>query len=236
VVEAYFFGQAAKSGMGKKLGRPLKDQRYSRLLVLLMVLLAAGTLLPAAPLGDIVFSLIFFGAVLQAIDTSTHRHSRWFKGYVGLAAIGFSLEIIRQMAGVAPSHSPVFLLRNGIYSAFMILSMVVITQQLFQQRQVTKDLLQGAICVYLLAATLWADLYQSIAVVDPKAFYFALERQNFNPYLYFSFMTLTTTGYGDIVPANRVVMLLANLQSLFGQLFPAIVIARLVSLYDREKS
>lgn len=54
--------------------------------------------------------------------------------------------------------------------------------------------------------------------------------------LYFSFVTLTSTGYGDIVPLNPIVRSLANLESVIGQLFPATLLARIVTLHLRDRS
>ena len=54
--------------------------------------------------------------------------------------------------------------------------------------------------------------------------------------MYYSFTTLTTLGYGDIVPLNKIAMVVHNIESVFGQLFPAVFIAKLVSLYSVEDS
>ncbi len=75
-------------------------------------------------------------------------------------------------------------------------------------------------------------LYQSISLLDSKAFFYSVERKGIYQLMYYSFTTLTTLGYGDIVPLNRLAMVLCNMESIIGQLYPAVFIARLVSLYS----
>lgn len=104
------------------------------------------------------------------------------------------------------------------------------------ESQVTADLVKGGICIYFLVAILWSLLYEAIAVFDPLAFLILPEHKDNNPYVYFSFITLTSTGFGDILPINPVAKLLASFEAMFGQLYLAIVIARLVSLYSSQNS
>ena len=97
------------------------------------------------------------------------------------------------------------------------------------------------IAAYLLLALTWTFAYTLVALGDPAAFSFpaaALNLQNLHGrLLYFSTTTLTSVGYGDITPVNPVARALAALEGIFGQLFPVILIARLVSmqLHYRER-
>ena len=105
--------------------------------------------------------------------------------------------------------------------------------------------IRGAIVIYLLLGGIWAMLYQVVALTIPHAFHLpegiaggdadALQRL----LTYFSFITLTTTGYGDITPIHPVARTLTMLEALVGQLYPAITLARLVSLavlHQKEKT
>jgi hypothetical protein len=84
-----------------------------------------------------------------------------------------------------------------------------------------------------MAGLVWADAYQLVMLYVPHAFAGistlegAVDRSS---WVYFSFATLTTVGYGDIVPVAPIARSLSNLEALIGQLYPAIVLARLVSL------
>jgi voltage-gated potassium channel Kch len=88
--------------------------------------------------------------------------------------------------------------------------------------------------VFLLLGLAWTFAYTLVALGDPAAFSFpaaTLNLQNLHArLLYFSTMTLTTVGYGDITPVNPVARSLAALEAITRQLFPVILLARLVSM------
>jgi hypothetical protein len=112
---------------------------------------------------------------------------------------------------------------------------VTIGMNVFGPGKVTFDRIDGAIALYILIGVLWAQAYLLVSSVVPKAFYSAtlhsssLDR---SIWIYFSFVTLTTAGYGDILPVAPQARSLTNLEALVGQLYPAIVLARLVSLHS----
>jgi hypothetical protein len=88
----------------------------------------------------------------------------------------------------------------------------------------------GAVAVYLLIGLIWARLYQVVEVLSPGAFRIP-EGESINPAVlnYFSFVTLATTGYGDITPINIVARNLCIIEAIVGQLYLVILISRLVS-------
>jgi len=90
--------------------------------------------------------------------------------------------------------------------------------------------MEGAIVVYLLTALLFALLYHIIFLLQGQSAFSGLSNYERSEFMYFSLTTLTTVGYGDITPVNQFARSLANLEALNGQLYPAILIARLVSL------
>jgi Ion channel len=100
--------------------------------------------------------------------------------------------------------------------------------------EVDRELLCGAVGAYLLLGVFWANTYQIINFVDPEAFHGldggVLKR---SALYYFSFTTLTTTGYGDIMAVDPLVRMWAIFEAIIGSMYNAIVIARLVSLYGR---
>ena len=110
---------------------------------------------------------------------------------------------------------------------------LMVIWQIFREGPITRQRVQGSIVIYLLLGLIWAEAYTLAAHLDSDAFtvnlgagHNALSAR----LTYFSFVTLTTVGYGDILPTNLVTRTLANLEGLTGQLFPAILIARLVSM------
>ena len=110
---------------------------------------------------------------------------------------------------------------------------LMVVMQIFREGPITRQRVQGSIVIYLLLGLIWAEAYMLAAHLDSDAFTVILgEGQNALSarLTYFSFVTLTTVGYGDILPTNLVTRTLANMEGLVGQLFPAILIARLVSM------
>jgi hypothetical protein len=91
----------------------------------------------------------------------------------------------------------------------------------------------GAVLLYLTIAITFAALFAFVGSLVPKAFSgLSLEDSPAlaSNLIYFSFITLTTTGYGDIFPVHPIARSLCNLESIFGQLYPATLLARLVTL------
>jgi hypothetical protein len=99
----------------------------------------------------------------------------------------------------------------------------------------------GAVAAYLLLGMIWSLAYYLITLPIPEAFsiqgpFAQGDGESLQSHLfYFSFVTLTTLGYGDIVPVHPIVRMLVILEGVAGQLFPAILIARLVSLQVQSK-
>ncbi|HZF10110.1 MAG TPA: potassium channel family protein [Thermoanaerobaculia bacterium] len=112
----------------------------------------------------------------------------------------------------------------------------VIGRAAFGPGRVTWHRVQGAVSLYLILGLLFAHFYGLLNAVVPEAFANVPVGLNVHavfyrgPLLYFSFVTLTTTGYGDIVPLHPIARSLATLEAVIGQLFPATLLARLVSL------
>jgi voltage-gated potassium channel len=123
----------------------------------------------------------------------------------------------------------------------MFLAIDILTAAFLSARRVTLDTIAGAMCSYCLIGLAWAFVYRAMFVINPHAFVFApgsfhifennsrSEPQLMN-FAYFSFATLTTTGFGDVTPAVGVSRAISVLEAVAGQFFLAILIARLVSL------
>jgi hypothetical protein len=111
----------------------------------------------------------------------------------------------------------------------------VIGSAVFSPGRVSHHRIQGAIVLYLNIALLFAAFYHCIVLLVPDALTdlpTTTDRAVLNArLLYFSLSTLTTTGYGDVVPTYPLAQGIANLESVIGTLYPAILIARLVNLH-----
>ena len=110
----------------------------------------------------------------------------------------------------------------------------VVARAVFASGQVTYHRLVGTLLLYLLIGTTFAGLYGTVGLLAPHAFSGMPPREDgpavIAHVLYFSFATLTSVGYGDIIPMHPVTRGLSNLEAVIGQLFPATLIARIVTL------
>ncbi len=108
---------------------------------------------------------------------------------------------------------------------------LVLLSQIFRPGRVSHLRIQGAIAVYLLFGVLWAHAYHIVAILQPGSFRGpADELANLPGWAYYSYVTLTTVGYGDITPASQVARTLSVGEALAGQLYLAVLIARLVAM------
>jgi Ion channel len=132
-------------------------------------------------------------------------------------------------------------LLNNLYSwVFIAFLVILILRQGFRKGPITPRRVQGSIAVYMLLGLLWAVSYEIVELLNPGSFSIGSQRGGATlPQLgYFSFTTLATLGLGDILPLSPLARSLVVLEALVGQLFPVILIARLVTLeiqYQRNR-
>jgi len=129
------------------------------------------------------------------------------------------------------------LLYFGSFAAlfgFLMVAIVFALKQVVLGTDISLNRLVGALCVYLLLGTIWALAYSLVDLVSPGAFAgMAIQSEPGwdSDWLYFSFVTMTTLGYGDISPVSSTARALAYTQAIFGQFYIAILVAGLVSGY-----
>jgi voltage-gated potassium channel Kch len=115
-----------------------------------------------------------------------------------------------------------------LFFAYMIVNILVF---IYRQDKVTRDLIAGAIVVYLLMAIMWTFIYRVVETVHPGSFTIPTadihERMRF---IYFSLVTITTLGYGDVVPKTSLATSLATLEAVVGQLYLVTTVAWLVGV------
>ena len=109
----------------------------------------------------------------------------------------------------------------------------VILKRVFGEGRINMHRIQGAVAAYLLIGITWSGFYRLLVYFDGGAIGMPSvsdERSLMSTLVYFSFATLTTVGYGDVTAVHTAARSLAMLEALTGQLFPAVLIARLVSM------
>ena len=115
----------------------------------------------------------------------------------------------------------------------------IVTQAVFRPGRITYHRIIGAILLYLLIAVAFAALFLLVGLTDHgaiKGITFEDDQSVAAALFYMSFVTLTSTGYGDIIPIHPFARSLCNIESVIGQLYPATLLARLVTLEMRGPS
>jgi len=116
---------------------------------------------------------------------------------------------------------------------FLAVVVVMIIGFVLRARQVDLGIVLGAVCAYLILAVLWGIGYELLFQLDPTAFSLpgVAQGRGATPLMYFSFVTVTTLGYGDITPASSLARVLSILEAVVGQLYLVVLVARLVGLH-----
>lgn len=126
----------------------------------------------------------------------------------------------------------------GAWLVIAITLGIVVAQAVFRRGRITYHRIVGAVLLYLLIAVVFGSLFTLVGLSLPDAFKGITFEDNpafANSVFYLSFVTLTSTGYGDIVPVHPIARSLCNLESVIGQLYPATLLARLVTLELRQR-
>ena len=200
------------------------------MLVLEICLIFVGAPLAATglPLARPIVETLAF-AVLVIVGALSQRRGAIAAIVLGLTAIFASRSLGPQWAPIAAS----LLRHGGNIVTFPALTWVV-PHAVYAPRHITFHRLQGAAVLYLNVAVMCASAFSLIWALSPTAFATLAAStggpDEFATMLYFSLTTLTTTGYGDIVPVDPFARSLANLELVFGQFYLAITVARLVTL------
>ena len=207
----------------------LRNNTYTKLLIILICIFIVRSLVENW-LGHLLLSLCFLGASIATLETfDLPRKALNFLRVIAIIACAFTMINLTKFYWF---NIYISIIGYLAYAIFMILAIVIIQRRINTAEKVNQDIIRGSICIYLILGILWHIFYLIIWDVDAAAFQ-GLEASSASQKLfYFSFTTLTTLGYGDITPVNRLAMTLTNLESIIGQLYPAIVIAKLVSLYS----
>jgi hypothetical protein len=206
-----------------------EDQILTGLTILLLIMMFVVAPLQALGLlGFQMFELLL--AIMLVAGVFVISGSRTA---VGAMIVALAMIIT---AAVLRIRSPSILDLNLFAGAWLIVGVTLawaVARSIFAPGRVTYHRIIGAVLLYLTVAIVFAAFYTFIGTLQPRAF--ANMTVEDSPKLatqliYFSFATLTTTGYGDISPVEPMARAMCNLEAIFGQLYPATLLARLVTL------
>jgi len=205
-------------------------------LLLLLSLVLLIVMYPVLDHGDarrlILGAVMFLPIFLATVRLSDVKG--WVRPTVALMAIVF-------LVGAASNFYPSATLigvKWGLLTAFFGFAVAGLFPYLKNARSVTNSHLFTAISIYLLLGMLWFALYSAIDIFYPGSFVHvnATVADRRSELLYFSLVTLSTVGYGDVVPLHGEVRMLAALEGVTGVLYVAITVAVLVSAYKQQNN
>ena len=217
--------------------RTLRDKRTDLLLSVLAGLLALLIFVfaPLQAIGISAFHLFADGLLLAIIVSMVIiSNSPTALAFMSLALVANVAVFFLRIYYPVPYHLHILAI------AWLIIACtlgVVVTQAVFRRGRVTYHRIIGAILLYLLIAVAFATLFLFVGLLDHgaiKGITFDDDPSVGAALFYMSFVTLTSTGYGDIIPVHPFAQSVCNIESVVGQLYPATLLARLVTLELRE--
>ena len=222
-------GGAHRGGIERRLlavRRRRQSDRYAALLVLLMIDILVIGLAGTSVAATFAYAPLTAAVMLMALRTSEARKSSMRVAWIA-AILVVLLSAVVALTGLTSVNGYVYLL----LFALLVLSPLGIGRRILISKRVTALLVIGAICVYLMIGLAFTFLYLAINGVHPN-FFAQGPQQDPSVYLYFSFVTLTTVGYGDFTAGAALPRVLVIFEAMLGQIYLVTTVARLVSLYN----
>jgi len=227
-----FLGASMVKKQVKKLMKFWSEERGLSVFLTILVIemfvigpmMRAGALLNLA--SDLLFSLLLLAGALTVLH---HRVFQWVAGVLVALAIGF------RWASIGFGTTELLFLNGALSLAAALAFLLIVLWSVFREGPITTHRILGAIAAYLLLALCFSLAYNLIAYADPGAFTTSgaeTQRPQVRVwgFLYFSVVTLTTVGFGDIAAVHPIARSLVMLEAIIGTLYPAILLARLVTL------
>jgi len=133
---------------------------------------------------------------------------------------------------ISPLPQIVLLFSNLLLILFLAFTAIIILLFILRSTEISGDILFGAVCIYFLIGGTWSTIYMLLEAIQPGSIINNISGViNLSDLVYFSYITLTTLGYGEIVPVAAAARSLAIIEAIVGVMYIAIIISRLVGLF-----
>ncbi len=217
----------------------LRGQPYRNIFMALVVVTAVDALAPDVVGGTAVSDLLLVAILAAALfETIRTRRHAVVAGLLGGPAV--IARLAAPFRGDSPGWNGAVIFLTAAFIGFLIW---LLLHDLFAKHRSTSERIYGALCAYLFIGILFALVYAHVEYRAPGSFKagndalletVAEEASMVPVFTYYSFVTLTTLGYGDITPATDHARSLAWLEALIGQLYLAVMVATLVGIKVSE--
>ena len=217
---------------------PIDRLRQSNQRFLILLCLILGLLVFVPILQRFVAVRIFIDIFLTAIFISMVYTFSYNKVHV-IAGVFLAVVMLASLwlQYLDPNK---WILPMGMLAGVIFIAMVIggIIGLIIKSEEVCRETIYAAILIYLLAALMWAFMYTFLELIDPASFNIELNRSGaYLPvFQYYSFVTITTLGYGDITPITDVAKAFSVLEAVVGQLYLVVAVAWLVGMHVSSKS
>jgi voltage-gated potassium channel len=206
-----------------------------RFLILLLSLLFVDVLVPIFDalelVGARVLSTVFISLVLLSSVYTVSERKKLFLFTVSLAVIAICARVAVDL--VPDPDKWMIVTALVLLLVFLLLISTIILLEVLKPGRVTGERISASICVYLLIGFLWAMVFTLVFVLDPQSF--NIEGATFGHFIYYSYITLSTLGYGDITPLSPIARPLAYVEAIIGQIYLTVLVARLVGMHIAQE-
>ena len=207
---------------------------YGVLLLVLLILFVVAPLLPAERVDygvELFFDLVLVTGAYSAAWQSRHRLP-----FLVLTAVTLAMR----WTDLALEHTAFSLASIVLVFLWLVYAVGLIVVALFRMEKVNTNAILGAIVAYVLTAVAFGMAFLLIELLQPGSFTGlptgGVQRELEHALLYFSFVSITTMGYGGILPVSALARSMASIEGVFGTLYLAVMIARLVGLQGGAKA
>jgi hypothetical protein len=210
---------------------------FEILLASLLVMMVVPGLIPS-PHSSLLLTLLSWSTILASLYLAARNRQTMVIGTIMALLI-----LATNWPSLVISDLTRIVINSSLSAVFLTYVCAHVFGFILTARSPSGQLIYAALCMYLLMGLVWSFIYVLVVAIDPNAIKLALvldwddnARHVFSEMYYFSFVTLTTLGYGDILPISRIARSLATLEAVVGQLYLAVVIASLVGLQISERA
>jgi len=211
-------------------------RKFAYLFFALVTLIATSPYLDKPGMPSVLFRLISAVAFLAATYAVREKRAQWITALL----LAFPAGVLNSI--YAFHANPRIAVPTLIFTIlFLGFTLVLLLRAVLHAQTVTIDTIYGAITVYLLIAFVWGATFLLLETLQPGALainttWHPNHKIDWPDCMFFSFVTLTSVGYGDMVPITPQARTLAILEAVSGIMYVAVLVARLVGLHSAEKS
>ncbi len=213
--------------------RQVPKHGFLVLLISLLSLLVIPAYFP--PADRALFMVIIVSCILLASLYLVANKKR----ELVIGSILIAPALVTSWLGYIPSSSFQVNLNNFLNIIFLSYIIFHLARYMFEPNEVSADMIYASMCLYLMLGLIWTFIYLSIETRNPGSFSLSIgdtdntpnPRRLMSQLSYYSYVTLSTLGYGDIAPLTRLARSWATIEAMIGQFYLAIVVARLVGLH-----